>query len=97
MSYDPVCAQMSDELSCRRQHELAKIQADQETAKLRYAILNPGCNRLTQLANREDEHKLQLGRQGNHMNNAFSRALPNVSILEFPQHCLNYCQYGNAK
>lgn len=88
MSYDPSCAIESDKLSCLRQVELAKTIADQESSKMRYMILNPSCSRLTQLADRVAEHDLTLGRPGLKMNNTFCRVTPQVSILDYPQHCL---------
>ena len=86
MSYDPTCAQMSDELSCQRQYELAKILADQQAERSRYMLVNPACTRFTQLANRVDEHVLQLGRGGIKQNNSFCRVMPQVSILDYPNY-----------
>jgi len=89
MSYDPSCSEKSNQISCQRQTELAKIQADQETTKLRYMLQYPACSRMTQLADRGKEHCLMLGRKGNYLNNAFCRVLPQVSILDFPN---NMCE-----
>ena len=86
MSYDPSCALASDAMSCNRQLELAKIITDQETSKLRYLILNPSCSRFTQLADREKEHDLTLGKPGIKANNTFCRVMPQVSILDYPNY-----------
>lgn len=86
MSYDPYCASTSDKLSCDRQFELAKLIADQERDKLRYMIANPACSRYTQLADRVEEHGLQLGRPGLKQNNTFCRVMPQVSILDYPNY-----------
>ena len=91
MSSDPTCAKMSEELSCQRQYELAKILADQQTEKMRYMLVNPACTRFTQLADRAQEHNLQLGWCGmnrNNANNCYCRVMRQVSILDYPQHCL---------
>ncbi len=93
MTYDPSRSQKANLLSCQRQYELAKIQADQETSKLRYMIEHPACLRFTQLADRIDEHNLILGRKGAYINNT-SRVTPQVSVLDFP----NYnCDMKNEK
>lgn len=89
MSYDPACANLSDEISCARQYELAKMIADEQTNKLQYMVINPACNRMTQLADRVEEHQLQLGRPGLKANNSFCRVMRQVSILDFPNNmCL---------
>lgn len=98
MSYDPSCAEMSDQLSCQRQHELAKLVADQETSKLRYMVQHPACQRYTQLADRGEEHRLMLGRPGLATNNAFCRVMPQVSILDYPNYiCDKLPSCGNTK
>lgn len=86
MSYDPTCAQMSDQLSCQRQYELAKMLADDQSARLRYCVQNPSCTRMTQLADRRTEHGLMLGRKGLYLNNASVRVTPQVSILDYPNY-----------
>jgi len=86
MSYDPTCGLTSDKISCDRQMELAKMMSDQETDKLRYMILNPACTRMTQLADRVEEHNLQLGATGFKMNNTFCRVMPQARILDFPNY-----------
>lgn len=86
MSYDPTCSQLSDQLSCQRQYELAKMLEDKNSAKLRYSVQNPACSRLTQLADRGTEHGLMLGRKGLYLNNASVRVTPQVSILDYPNY-----------
>jgi hypothetical protein len=86
MSYDPTCAQMSDQLSCQRQYELAKMIADDQSTRLRYCVQNPSCTRFTQLADRRMEHALMLGRKGLYINNDSVRVTPQVSILDYPNY-----------
>lgn len=86
MSYDPTCSQISNQLSCQRQLELAKMLQDKETAKMSYMLGHPACSRFTQLADRGIEHNLQLNRDALLMNCSSQRITPQVSILDYPNY-----------
>lgn len=84
MSYDPTCEQVSAQISCQRQLELAKIVADQETSKLRYMIVNPACSKYTQLPD-YGVYSLQ-GQPGLKRENTYCRVMDQVSILDYPNY-----------